>query len=673
MESRTLPIRLLAIEHSPNDVERWVKLFRSAGLTHRIQYIDSLSSFESSLDLQPWDIVISVEETPSITGQQLLKTLEYKKQNIPVIIILPKYNPEVATRWLEAGAKDAIPASSEQHILQAICREINALEQRRQLKITRRELTDTNKRCQLLLNNASEAIAYLHYGMHVEANQTYLDLFGYKTADELVGMSLIDMVNSDSRDIIKRHLKEFQKGHLIPEFKCQLMHHEGNLIPASIKFSDAQYDNEPCIQLTIKPISVVRQTANCSDYNCSQEQLLIEAKTKIQTSDAATLIWLQIDNYDAIRKTIDISGFLSIQKDVPEIIQAMMPNALTCRLGEDVFLILDTETALSDIESTLSQLQEGIDNHLFSTENETIHIMNTIGYATTQASDNLEKLISFARTAHGYSEQDGNTRIKQYCQTDDIRMEADDSDIPARIEQALSEETLQLNYQPVISVTGVGDQHHYEVVTRIPDSDNDYIDTKDCMKSAELSELMPLIDRWVLRQCAIDLTRKYKNGELVHLLIPVSQWFIKDSQFASFLISLFKATPTLAEHITLLFDESTALLNLRGLVDLNKEIGSKGVQIAINEFSGDSRAMKLLQHLNIYMVQLNNQFTKILGKDETEHLNTTLNVLSDHNIKCVAVDINNSQAIAHLWQAGVGFAKGDYIGKPSHSMNYEFE
>ncbi|USE36015.1 hypothetical protein [Endozoicomonas sp. SCSIO W0465] len=39
MDYRRKTIRLLALEDSPNDVERWVKLFRNAGVAPRVQHI----------------------------------------------------------------------------------------------------------------------------------------------------------------------------------------------------------------------------------------------------------------------------------------------------------------------------------------------------------------------------------------------------------------------------------------------------------------------------------------------------------------------------------------------------------------------------------------------------------------------------------------------------------
>ncbi len=89
MDYRKQTIRLLALEDSPNDVERWVKLFRSAGMPPRVQHISSIETMEEALKEQHWDVVLSSEETPKLNAQQVLSIIEKHQIDIPVIVTLP--------------------------------------------------------------------------------------------------------------------------------------------------------------------------------------------------------------------------------------------------------------------------------------------------------------------------------------------------------------------------------------------------------------------------------------------------------------------------------------------------------------------------------------------------------------------------------------------------------
>ncbi|MGB1271118.1 MAG: PAS domain S-box protein [Endozoicomonas sp.] len=248
-------VRLLALEDSPNDVERWVKLFRNAGLPPRVQHISSPESLEEALKQGHWDLMLGSEESTRLNARQAISLIQHHKQDIPVIVTLSEYNPEQATSWLSAGARDAIPSANEPHILHAVIRELTSLEDRRALNETRLELQNSNERCQLLLANATDAIAYIHDGMHVDANDAYLQQFGYGDTDELAGMPLIDMVGPEHQEQIRQLLKQIDSRAGEP-LECQLSHTDGYYIPVSIRITEARYDSEPCIQLTIHPLSV---------------------------------------------------------------------------------------------------------------------------------------------------------------------------------------------------------------------------------------------------------------------------------------------------------------------------------------------------------------------------------------------------------------------------------
>ena len=615
MENRKLPIRLLALEQSPGDAERWVTLFRNAGFPPRVKSVASLETLEQTLDEQQWDAIISAEETSSLSAHQILLTLKRKDQDIPVIVTLNDYIPEAASRWLEAGARDAIPAASEQHILQAVIRELSALQTRRQLQISQQKLTEVSERCQLLLTNATEAIAYIHYGMHIDANNAYLELLGYKNSDDLAGISLLDMVKSESKDVIKQYLKKLQSGQQLQPFECHLAHSDGHFIPATIKLSEAQYDNEPCIQATIHPAPVsVSQPVPEKHLISTREQLFNKAEERLQSAASITLIWLQIDDYDNIRRTTDISGILSIQQNITTLICEEMPDTMSCHYGDDVFLILDTAMGVDDTYSALNRLQSVIDHFLFGSDKETLTITTTIGFATHQDSSDLNDLISCAQIAYEHCLQDEEVRIKQYCRTEEVRIKAQDGDVQARVEHALSNESFQVSFQPVINITGTVGKHHYEILVDIPGTGDEVVGVRDYMEAKELSKLMPLVDRWTLRQSVLELTRKRKKGETPRLIIHISHWSIQDPKFMPYLVNLLKAAELPADSIVLQLQQSVAMQQLKGLVELSNSLQKIGCLLSINDFQGDSKSLKLLQHLNLYLVQLDGKFIGMLGK-----------------------------------------------------------
>ena len=62
--------------------------------------------------------------------------------------------------------------------------------------------------------------AYVHDGMHVYANRTYLQLFGYDDHDELEGMPMIDLIAAQDQASFKDFLKHYRSEEGHAELTC---------------------------------------------------------------------------------------------------------------------------------------------------------------------------------------------------------------------------------------------------------------------------------------------------------------------------------------------------------------------------------------------------------------------------------------------------------------------
>ena len=117
-----------------------------------------------------------------------------------------------------------------------------------------RRVSDIHQRYNLLLESSSEAIAYLHEGLHIYANPSYLDLFGYESFQEVEGFSILDLLRSDGGATdLKQLLKSLARGDLPEEaLTLQAVRAEGETFKASAEFAPAHYDGEPCTQIMVR-------------------------------------------------------------------------------------------------------------------------------------------------------------------------------------------------------------------------------------------------------------------------------------------------------------------------------------------------------------------------------------------------------------------------------------
>jgi PAS domain-containing protein len=73
------------------------------------------------------------------------------------------------------------------------------LDARRSQRRLESQMRETERRCDALIASSRDPIAYVHEGMHIRANDAYLEMFGYESFEDIEGLSLLDMVAAAGR------------------------------------------------------------------------------------------------------------------------------------------------------------------------------------------------------------------------------------------------------------------------------------------------------------------------------------------------------------------------------------------------------------------------------------------------------------------------------------------
>ena len=87
--------------------------------------------------------------------------------------------------------------------------------------ITRRErmedaLRESETKLRAIFDNSRDAIVVAKDGIHVLVNPAYVSLFGYESADEIVGTPLIDLIAPESRGLVMDRIRKHVEGERVP-------------------------------------------------------------------------------------------------------------------------------------------------------------------------------------------------------------------------------------------------------------------------------------------------------------------------------------------------------------------------------------------------------------------------------------------------------------------------
>ena len=317
-------ITIFIIDDSFNNEEKVVKIMRAAGYAAHTTRVEDDEDLIDALRKTIPDILLYGAGMELISLEQTITCLkENVQQPIPVIAINRKGHEETdAVKAMRAGAKDLSSYDNPSHLELVIKREMQAHDSIKKLAMLEIANKETERRCEALLDSSRDAIAYIHEGMHVYSNQSYMELFGFTESEELEGMPILDMVGMDDRNTFKDFLRKNCSGGTCSSEKLELSlrNPDGTEFSGAMEFSPASVDGEPCIQLIIrnqvdnkeleKQLALMGQKDTTTDlYNRqyfidSLNQVVTDAKQKKQR---AAVLMLHLDNYNDIRQSSGVA------------------------------------------------------------------------------------------------------------------------------------------------------------------------------------------------------------------------------------------------------------------------------------------------------------------------------------------------------------------------------
>jgi len=107
-----------------------------------------------------------------------------------------------------------------------------------------------------LVENSPDAIAIYMDGKIVFVNNECLGLMAAKSASELIGKSVMDLVHPDYRKVvIKRMKRAASDGKILPLIEEKFLRLDGSEVDVEVKALPIQYENKPAVQLIVRDIT----------------------------------------------------------------------------------------------------------------------------------------------------------------------------------------------------------------------------------------------------------------------------------------------------------------------------------------------------------------------------------------------------------------------------------
>lgn len=688
MAPKNETVRLLVLHESQDNAEQIINALKNTGLATRPELITGEDELLDALKDGTWDIMLAGEITNGIPYDNALAQIRKQDKDIPVIVLMEKFDEEIAEEALHNGACDAVAATAYKHVVYVIKRELDNLQHRRSRRRAEAMLSDTEKRCQMLLENSRDAIAYVHDGMHIYANSAYVELFGHESAEDLEGMPVIDLVGKEDLSRFKDFLRAYSKGDggTSEDLRFHGVKADGNQIDAMMQLSNATFDGEPCTQIIIrrddgtnaallaeklKEATSFDQLTGLPNRQRFEEELTQAVHKARKDKTRYALFCLAIDNISQINAAHGLAGTDAVIKTLASVLVTHFGNAPLARFSDSSFTALvpglDPEAANTKAQTICKQVHEQL---IEIAGGKTQQTNLSIGVAMVgETAGEPDEMLSRAIGASEKVKLAGGNGVQMFSAAEQAG--SSDSALLELLVDAIENSKFKLLYQPLVDVEG-GNSEFYEVFVRLPLADGKMMTPDEFMPVAMRNQLGVKVDRWVMLNAAKQLKEHTKKAPGSRMLLNLTSDSLQDTTLAAWISKLSKAIDPNGNPLVLQFTENDMVTYLKAAKEQTAALTQAGCPVAISQFGTILNPLNTLKHVTVSLIKLDRSFTQDLSNEENMGaMKKITSELKGQNQKIIVSYVENAQTLSKLWTLGVQYLQGYYLQPPGDTMHYE--
>ena len=240
-----------------------------------------------------------------------------------------------------------------------------------------------------------------------------------------------------------------------------------------------------------------------------------------------------------------------------------------------------------------------------------------------------------------------------------------------RIEAALAQDRFVLYQQRFLRLNAaLEDRQHLEVLLRMVDEKGELVQPGSFLPAAERYNLMPLVDRWVIRTVFAgyrSLLAACATGQALTCSVNLSGTSLNSEGLIDFIReqALLHSLPPQA--ICFEITETAAIHNLHAAAVFIGQCKSLGFQFALDDFGAGTSSFGYLKNLPVDFLKIDGSFVRNIDHDRVDRLMTeTINQVGHLlGVRTVAEYAENDLIIEQLRRMGVDYAQGYGVHRPS--------
>ncbi len=383
------------------------------------------------------------------------------------------------------------------------------------------------------------------------------------------------------------------------------------------------------------------------------------------------LCYMDLDRFKVVNDTCGHMAGDNMLREVAGLIKEQVRDSDTvARLGGDEFGTLLVGCPLEKAQQIADDIVLAIKDYRFVWRDKIFDIGISIGLVEiSQESGTVNDALSAADSACYVAKQEGRGRAHVYSARDEaVARQRGEIQWLQRLQSALKENRFELYTQSIVSLgeRAVGGPA-IEVLLRLHDEQGEDISPRSFMRAAERYHLMPLIDRWVVRNALAAIRHgDLRVGEGRTISLNISGQTLGDAQFLEFVVDCLDRTGVAPERLCFELTETTVVTNPEHAQRFIGALHGMGCQFALDNFGSGLGSFANLRNLAMDYLKIDGSFIRTLADDSVNHamVNAMVDLARTLEIGVVAEHVEDKVVLGMVRKLGVDFVQGYGVERP---------
>jgi diguanylate cyclase (GGDEF)-like protein len=389
-------------------------------------------------------------------------------------------------------------------------------------------------------------------------------------------------------------------------------------------------------------------------------------------STDGSVVYIDVDRMQLVNEVHGFELGNEVIVRVAELVGApeLGDGALAARISGDRFAVVLPNCTPQAAVGVAASLQSAVARLRIGPVEDPVQLSLSSGVAAlVNMPQGLARALAAAELACKKAKERGRNRVELYACEDSSMMRChDDAQAVGRLRAAIRTDRLELYAQPIVPLLNRDLPGGYELLLRVREPDGSIVAPGSLIDAAQRYQLLPVIDRWVVRR-ALEILTPYRSmltSRALSISVNVSGQSIGDEEFGRLLLSQLQAAHLPAGCLTLEITEQAALTNLSRANELFQRLRRFGCQLALDDFGTGANSLATLKSLPIARVKIDGSFIRDIVTEQrsTATVRAIVELARGYRINTVAEYVESQAIAAAVRGLGVDYAQGYAFGRP---------